>query len=241
MDRRIIKVTDKDISNWRIPSDSNNVIIEITERTKDKITKGGVYVGHNEDVIYAEGEGSHEADVAEVWGTVAVVPDKLFFDKKYNDAMPWDTDMEVRVGDMVWFDYLASVNCDVLQTAGRTFYVIHYEDLYVAKRAGEIIPLNGYCLCEKIKRPKQGDFDITDKYYGDRVKVTYKGKPNRAYRHNDNIYGTYNNDDIGITEGSVVLLRRNFTPYRLERLEGISTFSDTPYYVIQRRNMQMVL
>ena len=243
MERRIIRRKESEIDSMKLPPNGNMVIIEITERSKDKVTKGGIYVGFNEDVIYAEGDGSHAADVAEVWGVVHRAPASLYYKEKDNNSMPWETTVQIQEGDMVWFDYFESVNCDVLLYGDRVFYVIPYRDLYVAKRGKEIIPLNGYCLCEPIEVEHKSKFavNIGDKYRHDRVVVRYLAEPNKRYQPNDAIYGTYNNDDIGLVEGDIVLLRQRCPLILLERLDTIATFSEQPYFVIQRRNMQIVV
>lgn len=242
MDRRIIKIPHYHIGNWQIPSNSNNVIVEITERSEDKITEGGIHVGFNPDVVYAEGDDSHEADVAESWGIVVGLPNKLYFNRKDTASMPWETEIEVRIGDTVWFSYFASVNCDVLVCGERRFFVISYRDLYAAKRDGEIIPLNGRCLCELIKV----DYDsklaegVVEHYEKNKVRVKYLGAPNKNYFSGIN-RRTYHNDLIDVKEGDVVLLRKGYQVSRLERLDAISTFSEKNYVVVQRRIMEMVL
>lgn len=243
MDRKIINIKEEDIGNWNIPIPSNGVIVEITERSIDKVTKGGIYIGHHEDVVFAEGEGSHEADVAEVWGTLVAQPEELYYNKSYTDYMPWETAIETKPGDTVWFEYMASVNCDVLVWGKRRFYVLKYSDLYVAKRGEEIIPLNGFCLCEPIKEFHDSKLaeGVTDRYRTDVAIVRHIGRPNDNYLPTDNLYGTYFNDKIDVQEGDEVILRRGYPLSLLERLDGIATFSDQPYYVIQRRFMEMVI
>ncbi len=151
--------------------------------------------------------------------------------------------MQLQVGDTVWFEYLASVNCEVLLCGNRRFYIIDYRDLYVAKRGDKVIPLNGYCLCEPIKEEYESEFakGVTDKFRTDRTVVRYLARPNDGYLPNDAVYGTYYSDNIDVKEGDVVSLRHNFPLYLLERLDMIATFSDEPYYVVQRRYMEIVI
>ena len=242
MDRRITRIKDEDIGKWRITPNSNNVIIEITERSEDKTTKGGIYVGYNKDVVYGEGDGSHEADVAEVWGIVMATPPSLYYNpKNSNQGMPWETSIEIKEGDMVWFDYFASVNCDVLKSKDRMFYVINYSDIYVGKRGDRVIPLNGYCLCVPVEKEVESELarGIGDEHEKGKVKVVCLGRPNDhypSYQHEP----TYYSDRINIREGDVVLLRRNYKPYLLERMGEISTFGQE-VYVVQRRFMEMVV
>ncbi len=240
--RSIIKIKESDIGQWKLPPDGQQVIIEITERTEDKKTKGGLMVGHNADDVYAEGDSSHKADVAEVWGTIMAVPTDLHYHRSRLDT-PWDTDVEVQIGDTVWFDYFGSVNCTVLMAGERMFYMISYYDLYVAKRGDTIIPLNGYCLCEplEVDNPSKFAINIGDDHRKDRTRVKYLGKPNKSYLKNDRDYGTYNNDKIDVKSGDIVILRKDCPLYYLERVDMIATFSDSPYYVIQRRRFEMVV
>jgi hypothetical protein len=242
MDRSKTKIPKTHIGNWRIPSESNIVIIEITEATKDKVTKSGIHIGFSDDVVYAEGDESHEADVAEVWGYVAGLPSKLYFNRKDVTSMPWDTEMELRIGDMVWFNYFASVNCDELVCGDRRFYAISYQDLYVAKRKDEIIPLNGYCLCEPVRIDYESDLaeGVVEHYEKNKVVVRHLGQPNKRYFTGGGRQ-TYHNDIIDVKEGDTVLLRKNYPLNKIERLDAISTFSDKTYYAIQRRFMEIVL
>ena len=246
MDREIINIKDSDELSWELPSNGNKVIIEITERSKDKRTKGGIYACVVDDVVYAEGDGSHEADVAEVWGIVRGVPPSLYYDGSSDSNLPWETTLQIKVGDMVWFDYFASVNCTVLESESKVYYVIDYCDIFVAKRGDEIIPLNGYCLCEPIEVEHKSQFavNVGEKYRKDKAIVRYLAEPNKRYRKNDALYGTYNNDILDVKEGDTVILRSmgtRYKPYFLERLDLIATFSEQPYYVIQRRMMELVL
>ena len=243
MQRNIININPEDIGRWEIPSNCNHVIVEITEATKDKRTKGGIYLGFDDDVTHAEGDRSHEAEVAEVWGYVAAVPRGLYFDKRDPLSMPWDTEVEVQVGDKVWFNYFASVNCNVMVCGDRRFFVIPYNELTVAKRGERIITLNGYCLCEAIRKDYSNDLakGVVEHYEKDKVVIRHLGRPNKAYFSGSVDMKTYHSDNIDVQEGDTVLLRKGLPLVKLENLDIIATFSDKPLYVIQRRYMNMVL
>jgi hypothetical protein len=74
---------------------------------------------------------------------VVMVPEELYYGlvwhKRRNDAtesMPWRTDMDLQVGDIVWHDYMNSLNCPVIdvEDSDEQYKLLNYYDLYVAKR-----------------------------------------------------------------------------------------------------------
>jgi len=116
-------------------------------------TKSGILIGFNVNTNYAEGPGSHVADLAVITGEVVAVCDNIYFDREdVNDSMLWHTEIEVKVGDKVWFDYLESLNCTEILVDDDCYRVLPYQYLWVAKRGDKIIPLNGYCLVNLSKR-----------------------------------------------------------------------------------------
>ena len=100
-----------------------------------------------------------------VWGRVMAVPEELFFWEAIKEhsigcedyvqvSMPWRTELEVRVGDVVLFDYLAAINEDcMIESPGKKqpYYVMGYDQLIGRLRKGEdesLYPLNGYAFME---------------------------------------------------------------------------------------------
>lgn len=116
-------------------------------------------------------------------GTVVLLPEKLITWEQDSTAMSWRTDMDVRIGDRVWFYGMMSQDCEKLSFKGRKFMVLSYEDLYLAKRGEEVIMLNGNVLLEPIfKTVKALSFEqhIEDHIFG---KIAYIGKINHEYEH----------------------------------------------------------
>lgn len=74
---------------------------------------------------------------APVVGTVFAVPASLDVKK---GGMQWETDMELRKGDVVCYSYesaLAALEHDegqIVECEGETFFIIPYEEVFVAKR-----------------------------------------------------------------------------------------------------------
>lgn len=133
-------------------------------------------------------------------GTVEKVPEQLvLYSRKQHqllNAMMWDTEMEVKPGDLVYMDYLAVLdalgtffnpmgnydNSKFVITRNNDIYVfIHYSRLYAKKGENGLYPLNGYVILEggnkdfhkvpgQEHRPKAPHF-----------KVLYTGRPNKWY------------------------------------------------------------
>ena len=75
---------------------------------------------------------------------IVMVPDTLYYGLvwhvKYPNApesMPWRTDIQIQPGDIVWHDYMNSLNCPIINVddePGEQYKLLNYYDLYVAKR-----------------------------------------------------------------------------------------------------------
>ena len=108
------------------------------------------------------------SDHVSVCGSVIAVPEKLLFNKKDPDTMFWKTEMELRVGDTVYFDYhvammaLGRAADHSVQYASETYFVqdgqtyifIPYQDIFCVVRETdgkkEVIPVNGYVLVKPV-------------------------------------------------------------------------------------------
>jgi len=98
---------------------------------------------------------------AAVTGHVIATP-SLIYSKLRNYSMPWDTDMELKVGDYIIFYYLAAVNAfrkedpKWLKDENGNFYVfVKYENFYVAKRKmGNVKDVNWMAETKFVRKPK---------------------------------------------------------------------------------------
>lgn len=142
--------------------------------------------------------------------------------KKLNDfQMHWKTSIEVKSGDLVFYSFEAAYDC--LNDTGKIFvdenntkyFLLDYFDLFVAKRGEEIIPVNGYVLCEpveeeltsKIQLPEFLKRTRSDKfgrvvYLGARNTEYYLGNGKKEVRHDLK-------DCHEIAVGDVVLFDKN--------------------------------
>ena len=209
----------------------NNHILVRVKSNEGRTTEAGVIVGFNADIQYAEGQGSHMADMAEVHGTVIKVPYGLYYSKDDPYSMSWKTKMMLKVDDEVWFNFIASSHSSGFDVDGEMYLFIPYADCFVAKRGDEVIPLNGYALLEEMKKEQMSEVIVMeDKTDMRRGRVRFVGEPNEEYRIDSF------SDDIEIQEGDVVQIRAGFTPYRLERQEYFADFGEM-LLVVQRRNI----
>jgi len=233
--RKIEELSKSLLSKMRLTQGNNLVLVKVPTN-EGRTTKGGVIVGFNDDVQYAEGPGSHMADMAEVHGTVVMVPDRLYYKKDDAYSMSWKTRMMLEEGDEVWFNFIASSHSDGFKIDGEMYLSIPYADCLVAKRGEEVIPLNGYVLLSELTKQEVSKvlyLAETDKVDLQRGVVRFVGEPNEEYR-----VETFS-DDIDIQKGEVVQIKAGFTPFRLERQTYFADFGEM-LLVVQRRNIDFV-
>lgn len=109
-------------------------------------------------------------------------------------SMEWDTDLDVKIGDTVYFrlvnllDPSDPQNADsVIMIDGQRSVLMNYGDL-IAKVEGEKLhPLNGYILIEPLIISQNiGIFELPNKRANTEGVVKFIGKPNKHYLlHND--------------------------------------------------------
>jgi len=223
---------------------------------KDATTKGGVYMGFLEDVTWGDDNETHPADIAQICGRVVKCPPKLYYNEDDpHNSMPWDTDMQLEIGDICFFNLIESLNANEVEVDGKIIRLIPYSDIYVAKKdiwierdyywnndnelktkytdKTKIICLNGYVLLELVPIPKISELDqIHHGVYQDRGIVRYLGEPNRAYVNRKD------SDDINIKEGELAYFRPGWTPFLLERRQYFAVFEgDKLFWLAQRRRI----
>ena len=236
-----ISLSQQEFDRAQVVYPSNSVIVEIENWKEEVRTKSGVVIGFNSDVLYGEGEGSHIADVARVYGRVVKQPLRIYFHPTRNDSPPWHPRLETMIGDYVWYNPLVAVNCEELLVGERLYKVIPYQDLFVARRGGmdgEIIPLNGFCVLQTMTLEAQSRFDVISKLGVDksRGRVLCVGQPNIAYQN------VVNADHDDVQEGDIAVFDSRIIPAYLERNEFNMNFSDSEkVFVVQRHRISLIL
>lgn len=252
-----IELTREELDGGILSNKCNHVIVEVPYSNEGAKTKSGVIVGFNKDVLYAEGEDAHNADLQEVWGYVYKCPAKLYYNEEDPESMPWETEMELLPGDRVWFGLIESANAREILCEGKVYKILPYQDLYVAKRSAprvdmgngwyrreftkksiQVIPLNGYVLCQTTTLKKMSDLDVVSEDKIDKLRATVRfvGTPNRRYK-------TKGFADIeNLQPGDEVMLEPRTPFLYLERKKYMAQFDeDNLYIVVPRRKIQAVL
>lgn len=201
----------------------------------------------------------HAPTTGEVFG----VPEQLYFTTKKNaqSSMEWDTDMELKIGDIVNYHFLdirtAIEQDDYVLCDGKAYFPIRYDRIFCAKRkmpkgsititAGgnfvvgpdgrpeEVIMLNGYVLVkpveEKIETILQLPQNVEGRYDAKYGEVRFIGTPNRRYREN------YPADDTRLEAGMTVILDK-VCDITLEYDIHTSFDGDKKYFRVQRNNIK---
>jgi len=236
MDNPRIKISKAEFERYEVHYPANLVIVEMPPE-KD-ILVAGIKINFNDEVLYAEGEGSHIADMAPVTGVVAKVVEKLYYNRKDTlRTMSWDCDCDTQKGDRVWFHHLISKNCSEIDVEGTIYKIIPFEDLFLALRGEEVIMLNGNILLSEVLVPKLSELDITtDTVDKTRGIVAYNGKDNRKYQAQGIA------DLSGLKKGDLVIINKGAYVFYLERNKYNSCFDGgKPYICIQKRHLDAVL
>jgi len=229
------KLTKKELDEGVIPQ--NQVLVEMLYSSEGLKSKGGILVGFSTDVEWDDETTSHKADVVEIWAQVYKLPERLYFKRDDPASMPWDCDMDLEIGSLVWFNSIESYNAVEIECEGRHFRLIPYQDIYCSKRGTEVIMLNGYVLCHPVYTQTSHELAIDDKKEDKtRGRIAFVGKPNRQYQKDEYI------DFVDLRVGDLVVFNPNSPIFRLERQSYLAQFDgDNLYNVIQRRRIGLVV
>jgi hypothetical protein len=206
-----------------------------------------VVIGFNTDTTYAEGDNSWVADLAECYAEVYKTPHQLFFDPDDPQTMDWETEMELNIGDVVWFSIMESKNAFEVICENNLYKSVPYADCYVCKRdiptpdgrdATITIPLNGYVLCKPVYLPKLSHLDALseDQIDKSRGTIAFIGNAPKRYLREEYCHI----DDLRV--GDEVVFDPKTPLFLLERTKSLTKFNgDNLYWVCQRRRISLVL
>ena len=205
---------------------NNYLLIEVEDFVYDKLQmKSGI------ELWMDNTEQTHQYVVRH--GIVTKLPDKFTFWDTDKNGLQWKTDMQVKVGDTVWFYAITSHSSEKLIYQGRKFILVNYQDLYIAKRGNNIICLNGNVLLKpvyktiKVLEYEKKELDIT------KAIVFKTGKINKEYK-DENVQ-----DDPEIKEGMEVLLTG--MAVRFLELEPYLFLDGEKYIVCQNNEIKAYL
>lgn len=139
-----------------IPKPINNyVLVRCETKSHDSIDVAGnkLYIDNTFEV------GAH----IKLTGIVAAIPDRLRCLDDSPHSIDWETDIDVQVGDKVWFRFMANHTANMgtskeVYVDGVRHIFINYGMLFMAEREGERFMLNGYVAIEPISKNKKSDF-----------------------------------------------------------------------------------
>jgi len=155
------------------------------------------------------------------------------------DSVRFDTAMEVKVGDKVYYEYMANMMADTygrwVHTEQGLMMFVKYDDLILAKRGDEIVMLNGYVLVENEVQEADTEGFIKQLHVKDRktrthayAKVRHCGTRVKAYL-----------ELRGIRDGNQIAERIIYDPRHAKELEyGLHRIFDEKRLLrIQRKDI----
>ncbi len=190
----------------------NNFVLLGNPTSTEKI--GGLFI----DTTYKP------EDHVEIINEVIAVPDHL----KFNE---WETEMQLKVGDKVWVNYLSIIKGERVQVGGEVYVLVPYEKIILTKRGDDLVMLNGYVLIEPVLEETQQSGIIIllkkAKQASQRGYVRHMGIPNKRYTDEAHT------DEIDIKLGDMVGLKHGYN----SKLESSYHQIIGDYWVVQRRNI----
>jgi co-chaperonin GroES (HSP10) len=248
-----IRLTPKEFD--RLKPIGNNVIIECVIPKEEVRPSGLIIVKDPEFFIAKDKDGIEATDQSahlDRYGLVRKAPESLNCKK-----MDWETDMELKLGDIVWFDFHSGLHCPIVQVENKEYRIMEYQNLIVAKRnksvevlnqkeicdvllGGEsqypyqIITLNGYCLFEEISTFPKTKLILPFEHIDKQVGITrYVGNKNKSYRNKKKY------DDLDIQINDKVIFRNQVNNLLENDMHRI--FSDVPLRYQQRTDILGIL
>lgn len=133
-----------------------------------------------------------------------------------------DTDMELEVGDDVWFSSHAYADAKTSEWGRSAF--IRYDYIYCAKRQGQLIPINGNILVQPLKKKLSSKIQNTEYTSEDEGVIQFVGKPCRE--HDGHFFG----DPDNLVKGHHIIFKKKFA-VKIEH----ETFATLPqvYHVLR--------
>lgn len=224
----IYKVERDVLEGLLLPEGSNLVIVKITAKAEDDKTESGIIKVGDQDF--------KPANHAERWGYVYKLPDKLTFKKGALHGMPWETEIECAVGDMVWFDMRSALYAYTMECDGDWYKVMHYSQLYVAYNDDVgFIPLNGYVMMREVMKEKSS-LEVDEKVDKRLAEVVYFGRPNKQYIED------YWDDEISILFGDRVLFEDGTSYFYLDNtIHKHDVLEDQDFILQQRKRFLLAI
>lgn len=144
----------------------------------------------NDEIILASGhklyvplemkyhEGITQTRMECIVGVATHTPDKV----KYDTVE--DCEMQIQVGDVVIYHFLEAERKERI-TDDKNEIRVHYSRIFTVVRNGNIIPINGWILCQPIQKTLKSDFlhipSVGKTEYENYAIAKYISKPTKRY------------------------------------------------------------
>lgn len=223
---KIYRIDKSELEALQVVPESNSVMVRVPYYNRHQKTSSGLFIVGDEDY--------KPATHAERWGYVYKVCSKLFYDPPLINSMQWETEVEIQEGDEVWFNFNMALHAYTYICDNEIYKMLKYQDLYVARRGKEVIPLNGYVVLKEWKPPKKSVFLLEEKADKRFAVVEHYGSCNKEYSN------SHYSDDIQLGVGDRVLLEEGTSLIPLEG--GLhNTFRDDQVFIQQRKRILAVV
>lgn len=177
-------------------------------------------------------------------GIVRTIPESIYFNRKdVIESAQYLSDIDVKVGDKVYFHYL-QINIAVkhrkfIEEDGKFFVFISHDSLFCGIRGYDMIMFNGWMLLEPIERASEKEVKIIMTLPKDRQKPDpLKGKiVNAGGVVKEYFYGSETDEGIEVDIGDTVI----FLPHSDIPLEyNMHQDLDKKYFRVQRKELLSV-
>ena len=196
----IITLTEKQLEGYTPPP---NKVLIAPSRSNDEMIIYNQHTGEQAMKVFIDSSFEPEKNAA-ITGVVIKTPTHLIYDEDdFDRSLDWDTDMQLRSGDNVIYNFLQVVkafkkndekyivvkneNDEIVNIC----ILVKYDNIYVATREigdgldTETIVLNGFVIAEPVQLPSEvGGFRLPEKEDSqDKFKaiVRYIGSPVRRF------------------------------------------------------------
>lgn len=125
----------------------NNVLVEVTDIFDEFKTAAGIHVVNaaHEDA-WADSKEYKISNFFIRHGRVVSTPDKIV-----PDSFDFIPEIEIQEGDVVYWNIIAFKGSQPLAYGNRKFLLVHYKELLLRVRNGQIKPINGNCVFSPVK------------------------------------------------------------------------------------------
>jgi len=163
----------EDLDAFRLIEGTNMVLVEVFKSDVEK-TIGGLITEGMDHFNFAE----H----TERRGRVVKTVEKFVPGRTGREVTMWQTDIDIEIGDEVYFNYFDKINSYLYRYQERNFVLMPYTAIILARRGKRTIMCNGYVLLEKLPPDEKKGLIYIPRPLRDREwKILYHGEPNERH------------------------------------------------------------